>query len=139
MVALLEKSGVIDDPGLDRLPLLHGLHYVIRRLAPHGLIAPLGVQCEVEESLMKSVGLLGICAGACGDGFYALAVSITHQPHCIHRKGATSAVVTEHITYLCEVLLDPLHRIRVCIVGHGATQITRPRSKQAAQTYSPHK
>ena len=97
MAALLEKSGVIDDPGFHGLALDHRIDGVVRGHPAHGLVVPRSGTDEVEEPLMGCVHLLRIATHQGGYGLDALALRAAKRTHGVDRERGATLGVAEYL------------------------------------------
>jgi len=107
VLALFEPAAVVDDPVFDRLALGQGVERAVGSDKADIAIAPVGIDHEVTEPLMQSIGLGGIGAGAGGDRLDALALGIAEQAERVQRERGAPLLVAEHVSDAIEVGLQP--------------------------------
>ncbi len=106
VTALLEEAGVVDDPGLDGLALVHGIERIARCDPAHFSVAPPRVADEVQKALMGGVHLPRVAANESSHRLDALALGVAEQPHRVDREGGAVLGIPEHLADPGEVALD---------------------------------
>ena len=86
MRPLLEKTGVIDDPGRHRRVHGHGGDGVACGLPPNGLIRPRALAEEMEETILRALRAVRVAAGTRCDGLNALPLPVVQDAEEVRRE-----------------------------------------------------
>ena len=63
----------------------------------------------MQQSLVHRIRLRGVRAGTSRNGFDALALPISEQPHGVNSKGTPAALLSQDVANPSEILLEPLN------------------------------
>jgi hypothetical protein len=93
MPALLENSGVVDDPRRCCTVVLPSLKGMLGRLQANGSISPPAMRQKVQQLALDVVDLLRVSASASRNRLGALALTVSQYAHGMHCEGIASTAI----------------------------------------------
>ena len=130
VLALLEKAGVVDDPGPRHGRAAHRFERVARGGQPHRVVVPRRVGDELLQALMRCIHVRDARARARRDRLHALALASADQPERVAREVGASLRRPEDLAEVIQVVVQSLLGGAIDLDVHERDQITS-RSRRA--------